>query len=525
MERASDRAGGQLIHAESPQARRGGLVCPCCKAPVNLRRGFYRAAYFAHKSGRADPECELYHSIPDYAHITRVFAGETSGQIDAGGEHIPSQGEPELFLEVSPALRARLFLLVPKTPESPTWSGTIRLSTSRGERQFKQHQLTVDEYVEVEAHGQDYSLEVLGDVADDYRSVLSHGVRGLDREINLFRASQSKSRRLGPSDVLRWGDTLWLLIGTEDAFQKLTSSKFAKTLNSRELEFHRDWRAVEVDLPDEADLPSEAKSAFSELFQREIKSALPDLLLLQPLPHHFSQSGEWVIPSGTTRILLYRSKPIPVSVESIQGNQSLVVEDVSDDVVEIRNISDGAFRVWAGQVKAIDIRAESCEFRSTRTASISISGEYHSLTRLRNDKGLRIRAREEYSSVALELMEETISSITKLQGSPWPGNEIFRKYLADTKTSVRLEIDNVVTVDFEDLEKYREAGMSHVGTKRGQGTEAMFITNLAQAVRGPTMFVSLNRKAPENRSLMRLSSAVPLAIVPYLRRLVRSRGE
>lgn len=472
--------------------------------------------YFAHKSGRADPKCELYHSVPDYAQVTRISEPRERG----AHAHGPSPRDPELFLEVSPALQAKLLLLVPKAENLPKWSGAVRLETFRGERQFTQEQLNVDEYVEVEPRSQDYSMELWGQVADEYRSIISQRVRGLDSGISIFRAAQSRSRRLGPSDVLRWGESLWLLVGTEETYGKVCSLFLDRSLAIRDIHIRGDWRSIEVDLPDETELSIEAKTAFSELFQREIRNALPDLLLLQPLPHHFTEGGEWVVPAGTTRILLFRSSPVPISVVAVQGNDSIQVEDVSDDVVEVSNVTDGAIRVWAGHSRVIEVRVESCDFRAAQVVSINISGDNYSLTRLRNNSDLRAKARREASNVDLMLTHDAIRSITTLKGLPWPGNEIFRTYLADSTVPLRLEIDNVVSIDFEALEITREVAQGRTITERTQ-LNAMPISNLAQVVGGPAVPLTVNRKSSGHRLLLRSQIKIPLAVVPHLRRLIR----
>lgn len=39
----------------------GAYSCPVCRAPVILRSGYYREAYFAHKSGMGSNDCDLYY--------------------------------------------------------------------------------------------------------------------------------------------------------------------------------------------------------------------------------------------------------------------------------------------------------------------------------------------------------------------------------------------------------------------------------------------------------------------------------
>jgi hypothetical protein len=61
MDYAKDRRGSEkLIRADDAFPGRY-YTCPTCFAEVYLRRGRWRAAHFAHRSGQGKPDCENFH--------------------------------------------------------------------------------------------------------------------------------------------------------------------------------------------------------------------------------------------------------------------------------------------------------------------------------------------------------------------------------------------------------------------------------------------------------------------------------
>src|SRR5690349_11676875 len=57
---ARDKRSGAELSAAAAVANRN-YACPTCGEDVYARGGIFRARHFAHRSGRADPNCENYH--------------------------------------------------------------------------------------------------------------------------------------------------------------------------------------------------------------------------------------------------------------------------------------------------------------------------------------------------------------------------------------------------------------------------------------------------------------------------------
>lgn len=82
-------------------------VCPVCSAPVTLRAGGERVAYFAHKAGAGTRDCELYHLGSSMAHGHLLNQSQVNNQWEFKlGLQISASGYPRAWgLELSLPMR------------------------------------------------------------------------------------------------------------------------------------------------------------------------------------------------------------------------------------------------------------------------------------------------------------------------------------------------------------------------------------------------------------------------------------
>ena len=79
MDYAKERRGSEkLIRADDAFPGRY-YTCPTCFAEVYLRRGRWRVAHFAHRSGQGKPDCENFHPSDNLTYTWRGN-GTTSGE-------------------------------------------------------------------------------------------------------------------------------------------------------------------------------------------------------------------------------------------------------------------------------------------------------------------------------------------------------------------------------------------------------------------------------------------------------------
>lgn len=247
MRYAKEKRSGAEIPASKAVSGRT-YACPNCGEEVFLRSGTWRAWHFAHRSGRADPECDLYY--PGSAIGSPLSARNGTDGIPTGGER--ARIEP-LFLglrvEVATAVgrgdkrRWRLVLVLPK---APTTYGRIRVATGFSyAKELKLFSLSQSQHlIDVSPNAVSFGPEWISDEVDfDYRSAISERLRALahDRP-HAFAASDSKVKAMTP--VLTWGDSYFLI-------WKLSDLAVPAAISVQGLAPYEGWSAALVTLPDE----------------------------------------------------------------------------------------------------------------------------------------------------------------------------------------------------------------------------------------------------------------------------------
>jgi hypothetical protein len=121
MDQAKDLRTGRIVWATDASVY-ADFACPVCGAAVFLRRGYVRAAHFAHKSGLASPECELYFFSEDIRNPWPSSPLPPVGD-SRGGEQIAPLAlsiaiEPEQQTRPRHLRRWELCVTIPKSNDS-----------------------------------------------------------------------------------------------------------------------------------------------------------------------------------------------------------------------------------------------------------------------------------------------------------------------------------------------------------------------------------------------------------------------
>jgi hypothetical protein len=211
MKFAKDRRSGTDVPAEKAVAS-AYYVCPVCGEEVFVRAGPIRVAHFAHRSGRASPECENYH--PGFAirnPLSPRYLGSPAGD---RGLHIAPLA---LALGVEPAAgrsrkdlrRWRLLLTLPKAP-SPT--GRLRIATGFGPREVSLSRLFQgSQDIEVSPNAPHFGPEWVSDEVDfDYRQVACSRIDGFSPQRAVaFAAGVAKLKPRASN--LEWGESYYVI--------------------------------------------------------------------------------------------------------------------------------------------------------------------------------------------------------------------------------------------------------------------------------------------------------------------------
>lgn len=519
MECALDRRTNTLIDAKSPNARQRSLVCPKCDESVFLREGCKRVAHFAHRSGKADPSCELYHSYGNYERNIQVFPPTQKPEV---AKERTFHCEIELYLEVQPDLRASALLRIPAVPRLPAWTGEIRIRTPQGEARYTQTDLCRNIYIKVIPNRDAYKLSHVGEVDDEVSQMAANGVRGLSADKSLFRKGNGVGKRLGWSDPLYWGEGVWIVFGSRKAFEDCTKFANSNAIEVQSLRLSEEWPCVELTLPPESSIEDASRAAIAEFFERQILPPRPSLLILDPPPHHFSEEGEWVLASGVERVRVRRSVNSRVFVEQ-STTDGVSVEELSDDEVEIAVPGDSSFRICLDNVD-IRVRIEQCSFRYSYMARLWIGENPYSLEAVRSDIALLRLARREWQTVRLEFDSKELEIVTLLNGNQWSGNDTLRNVLHDGITEIRLEVGNITTINFDtsvvdDQERNDIPGESDLA-----GSDRILISALLHGTRNMFPRIPLDMVSTQIDVNIGHSTEIYTGIVPQLRWLSRRRG-
>ena len=294
MDAARSKVTGELVHAVNARSGPDYYQCPCCGADV-FRKGGYadsaKRAFFAHRSGEGDSECENYHpgtalvdleSQQGHSLALYVFVPQ------------PAATTPSWHLQIlipdcdddSPAL-GRVFVDnavhgVVSVPVTTIAAGGSRVS--------------------VHAQTEPYHVRQSGIVDSLLLRKLAGHTPGLwTTKLNAFRFSDRGGRRLERRTALLWGHGYYIV------WHKTMPILCPSGLWRRQLQVNGDWCCAEVELPDEE---SAAIARWARQYlDRDVELAPLDLTIVTPIPMEELQTGVLVIPEAQDIIIGITARP------------------------------------------------------------------------------------------------------------------------------------------------------------------------------------------------------------------------
>ncbi len=281
MQFAKERRSGKELSATKAVASRD-YVCPACGEDVYVRGGVVRIRHFAHRSGRADPDCENYYPAS-------TIAGPVAPTPETAG--LPEQQnvriEPlKLALRLEPrdlgssrasplARKWRLALLLPK---AQTQVGRIRIPTGFG-IQSRDLPLNVlfagPREVDVSPNATRFGVEWTSDEVDRiYRSAISGWIDGLAGTVGTaFGAIGSRFKLIANSFV--WGDSYYVI-------WRQPNLVIPNALIPQLMSTYEGWHAALITLPDSED--GELADWLEQTFKLRVQSLKRRWGIIYPPP-------------------------------------------------------------------------------------------------------------------------------------------------------------------------------------------------------------------------------------------------
>lgn len=248
MHQAKDPKTGDIVRA-SEASRYGYYTCPVCKAAVSLRHGDFRAAYFAHRSGLASPDCELYVHADDIGQPwpslpTLPHGGEAREGSRIAPFALSIALEPEAQGRASRLRKWNLALTVPKSVDD---HGQVSINCGGGfVPKISLTKLVVaPQTYRAHPESPDYgAVWISPEVRPEYRLAVTRRIPGLRiGQATVFATSPQKYKPRVES--LSWA-TSYYFVWRQDS-----RCAVPEELPSHQLADNGAWRCALVSLPDE----------------------------------------------------------------------------------------------------------------------------------------------------------------------------------------------------------------------------------------------------------------------------------
>jgi hypothetical protein len=311
---AVDTATDTVTLATDAQPGRG-YRCARCYAPVQFRAGLERARHFAHAAGQADPDCEDYFGIA-YSGIVR----RTLTKVEPGPGRAAEFAD--LLFDMSP-VGPELVVWLPSSTSSGQWDGQIILSAPGLSKSFTRKHLERGQAVRIRLLDGQWSIETEGLVSDDYRSRLRVGPAALESQINLFDATRSPGRRIGPATPIRLGDTIWAVTRDSGLEKRSPSAR----IDCQTVASVGGWHVLQITLPREESLDFVA--AVSHWVSHPVRFARARVWIERPLPVSVSPFGQVALCAGAECVEVRSDQAVDLEIVSALGGTSVATATAS----------------------------------------------------------------------------------------------------------------------------------------------------------------------------------------------------
>lgn len=362
-----------------------------------LRSAGVYSAHFKHAIGEADADCE------NYFPRSLQYAVYTTGRSGAD-----TQDSFSLYFDMS-ATGPQLGVWLPSSKNTGEWSGAIRLLANHTNRLLTRRSLFDGRLVVFPFQSGQWELQAEGIVNDDYLSRIDLGPATLERGLNLFDATRSPSRRIGPSGRVQLGSTVWAV--TRDALFP-TLAPLANTA-CREIHEYGGWHMCLLDLPVEA--TDETMRWLRTWLGRDVRAPRAKAWIESPFAIRIRGNGTMMLPR-TDSIRFASNRPVDFDVSSLANGRELALGRASRNA-EWKMPEIG---IWKLRVDGYEsLHFEVCDeirVRPLPIAAVLENGRPIDLFRLNETFAELARAGESALGVQLVFASQAVAGLVSIDG-------------------------------------------------------------------------------------------------------------
>lgn len=298
-------------------ARRRPYNCPNCGKRVILRSGDMRK-YFAHATGVADEECDLYVSakIPYTGRRLLRAPSPESGQF-LRSDHVAfgiGSLEPQLSLFLPPT-------------GSEEWAGSLRFTADRISRTFRFQHLVHGQSCRFPLANGKWSVVPEGDVSEEYLERIEIGPQVLAEGQNLFDASRDFGRQILPGEAVFAGETLWWL--SRSAVP--VPSNLIDLVAVSEEKIVKDWFIYRITLNRILDAGSQ-RDALANWLQRPVRPRRVPVWIEEPWAWSHSALGIPILDVDDGPILIRSGQSADIALRSVDTHEFAASVDMATEL-------------------------------------------------------------------------------------------------------------------------------------------------------------------------------------------------
>lgn len=276
-----------MVATDSNISRLTKYICPACNAPVHLRKGRFKAPYFAHNSGGAKPSCELY-TASGYEEELYTLTNLRDASYRTLGLYLKLIEGGQELLDWSIEMGI---------PEPDTQQGRIRIPFAKdGVRVLPSFSIRKGGLrIPIHPAIGPFQIQTENLPESRWKSRITQPVPGLDlNSLNIFRYSPFGGRRLRPEQSLYWGRSYVVIYGG-NAEPPFWPNK--KAINKKELKGRGVWKGFFIQLPNGYN--KEVESWVKQHTDRFVIHPPAEIRLISPLPEKRLPDGSYVIQDGS----------------------------------------------------------------------------------------------------------------------------------------------------------------------------------------------------------------------------------